>query len=72
MTCGSVTVEGLASPVTVTGLSGDAEFTCTVVATNATGSSSSSTGVAGFPGGEPVGAGLNIILIKAAIDAQSE
>lgn len=68
VTCGSVMVTEAGSPITVTSLGGDEEYTCTVVATNSTGSSSPSVGQIGYPDGVVYG-GLNIILIKAALDA---
>jgi len=47
VTCGGVTEESTGSPVTLTGLATDVDYYCTVVAKNATGSSSASVGVIG-------------------------
>jgi len=49
VTCGDVTVVSDGSPVTLTGLTVGVDYTCTVVATNAAGSSSASTGLIGTP-----------------------
>jgi len=49
VTCGDVTAISNGSPVTLTGLTVGVDYTCTVVATNATGSSSASTGFVGTP-----------------------
>ncbi|WP_198265379.1 fibronectin type III domain-containing protein [sulfur-oxidizing endosymbiont of Gigantopelta aegis] len=47
VSCGNVTQTSNGSPVILTGLSAGEDYTCTVVASNATGSSSASTGVIG-------------------------
>jgi hypothetical protein len=67
-TCGSVSTEGAGSPITVTGLDNNVEYICSVVAMNSVGSSASSANVPGTPG--EIVQGLNIILIKAAIDGK--
>jgi len=71
VTCGAETAAGAGSPIIVTGLTDIEEHRCTVVAINSTGSSSSSVGIIGYPNGIPEveNSGLNIILIKAALDA---
>jgi hypothetical protein len=67
-TCGNISAEGAGSPITVTGLQNDTSYSCSVVAANSIGSSAPSANVPGTP--EEAIKGLNIILIKAALDAQ--
>jgi hypothetical protein len=71
VTCGEVTVESTSSPIILSGLPEDADYTCTVVATNATGSSTASTGVIGafseFIYRSNI---LKIIMMKKSLDSQ--
>ena len=69
VTCNGVTVISSGSPVTLTGLTAGNDYTCTVVATNATGSSSASTGVIGTPEeGDYRSNVLQLIMMKKVID----
>ncbi len=73
ITCGNVTVESTGSPVTLTGLDTDVDYYCTVVATNATGSSSASVGVIGTPEEVAYRSGiLKLILIKKSMEGQEQ
>lgn len=67
-TCGDTSAEAAGSPITVTGLQNDISYSCSVVAVNSVGSSAPSVNVPETPG--VAIQRLNIILIKAAIDAQ--
>ena len=68
VTCGTASNTGPSSPITVEGLDGYSSYDCSVTATNGIGTSSGSTPVAAEAGELPR---LNIILIKAAVDAQN-
>lgn len=72
VSCDGVTVVSTGSPVTLTGLTVGVDYFCTVVATNASGSSSASIGVIGTPEeGEYRSNILKIIMIKITKDTQT-
>ena len=68
VTCGSIIVEGTDSPITIPNLINDSEYDCTVVAFNDIGEGEPSFVVSGVP--QEQFQGLNIILIKAAMDSK--
>lgn len=68
-TCGNQSAVGDASPITVTGLDGYTSYDCTVTASNGIGTSMASAASSAEAG--PFRR-LNIIVIKAAVDAQGE
>jgi streptogramin lyase len=62
--CGTESATGFRSPIVVTSLNNDAEYSCSVVATNEAGTSASSSSVSGKP--EPLPTGLPIWLLYEA------
>jgi hypothetical protein len=71
VTCGDITVESMGSPVTLSGLDENTDYSCTVVAINSTGSSSASTGVIGtFEEAVYRSNILKIIMMKKILDTQ--
>jgi hypothetical protein len=69
VSCGSESAVGTQSPIAVTNLDNGIQYSCSVIATNAQGESQASGSLSGTP--EAVIRRLNIILIKAAVDAQN-
>ncbi|MEP0203372.1 MAG: proprotein convertase P-domain-containing protein [Halioglobus sp.] len=66
VTCGGVSATGSTSPITLTGLSGDQTYSCTVVATNIAGTSPPSSAVSGRPSEKVILSGLSTwMLIEA-------
>ena len=69
VTCGNQHTSGPVSPITVSRLTNGLEYSCTVVAVNTVGTSIPSVPMTGTP--EAIPPGLNIILLKAAMDAKN-
>ncbi|MEM1113379.1 MAG: hypothetical protein AAGI11_15810 [Pseudomonadota bacterium] len=67
VTCGGVSASGSSSPITVDGLDGNTDVSCSVTATNSQGTSTASASQSAAALAIPR---LNLIIIKAAKDAQ--